>query len=120
MITDDPDTRFATYGTFPPGRENHHVVAPIAGTWRQGWVEGETRAAVAGRWRGFAGFMPLPGGPRLRVWLLESAELPGHWDRLDAFEGPAFVRIAVPVHLEDGDTVAASIYALKSTEEPSR
>lgn len=118
MTTDGPETRFATYGTFPPGRENHHVVAPIGGAWRTGWVEGETRVTTAGRWRGFAGFVPLQGGPRLPVWLLESDALPDHWARLDAFEGPAFARIPVPVHLDEGGTLRASIYALKPEQEP--
>lgn len=105
--------RLATYGTFRPGHENHHVVAPLGGFWTEGWIEGETRTAREGRWQGYAGFVHLPGGPRLAAMMLESDALPGAWERLDAFEGPAFLRIAIPFFTRDGASRPASVYVLK-------
>ncbi|MEO1316125.1 MAG: gamma-glutamylcyclotransferase family protein [Pseudomonadota bacterium] len=107
--------RLATYGTFPPGRENHHVVATIGGAWHQGWVEGRVRPALRGRWQGFSGFEPAPGGPRLDAFLLEAPALPQHWDRLDAFEGDAFRRLVIDFHLAGGGVLPAQIYVLADT-----
>ncbi|MEL6335113.1 MAG: gamma-glutamylcyclotransferase family protein [Pseudomonadota bacterium] len=106
-------TRLATYGTFVPGGENHAVLAPLEGTWRRGWLEGETRTARAGRWAGYSGFVPLPGGPRLAAWLFESATLAYAWDDLDAFEGPAFLRRGVPFFLDAATVVTAQVYTLE-------
>ncbi|MEM6944716.1 MAG: gamma-glutamylcyclotransferase family protein [Pseudomonadota bacterium] len=107
--------RLATYGTFPPGRANHHVVAPIGGIWREGYLEGRTRAALRGRWKGYAGFEPEPAGPHLAAWLLEAAALPDHWERLDRFEGDAFQRLTVDFHLTTGETLPAQVYVLGDT-----
>ncbi|MEM6972478.1 MAG: gamma-glutamylcyclotransferase family protein [Pseudomonadota bacterium] len=104
--------RLATYGTFPPGGSNHHVVESLGGSWTRGYLEGHTRAARAGRWTGYIGFEPEPGGPRIPAWLLESDALPGAWAMLDDFEGPAFPRRIVGFHLEDRRRVAAHVYVL--------
>ncbi|MEM7498837.1 MAG: gamma-glutamylcyclotransferase family protein [Pseudomonadota bacterium] len=112
MLDLNAEHRLATYGTFPPGRENHHVVAPIGGHWREGFLQGRTRAARRGRWTGFAGFEPLPGGPYLPAFLLEAEALPDHWARLDAFEGEAFQRITVGFRLPEGTTLPAQVYVL--------
>ncbi|MGF1500645.1 MAG: agmatinase [Paracoccaceae bacterium] len=111
-MRDGAETRLATYGTFPPGRENHHVVAPIGGVWSEGWLEGDLRSISAGRWAGYAGFLPMAGA-RLPAWLLEAPDLPAHWSHLDAFEGPALERRTLPFHRADGTTVPAQVYVLR-------
>jgi gamma-glutamylcyclotransferase (GGCT)/AIG2-like uncharacterized protein YtfP len=58
---------------------------------------------------GFPALILDPTGPTVEVQVLESAELPGHWERLDEFEGTGYQRVAAPVITADG-TVPASIY----------
>mgnify|MGYP001815129991 FL=1 len=61
------------------------------------------------RWR--------PGGPRIEVYLFESAELPRHWARLDGFEGEGYERVPIDVFNEDGGSVTGYIYAARMPVE---
>ncbi|MFO1067751.1 MAG: gamma-glutamylcyclotransferase [Geminicoccaceae bacterium] len=108
-----PDTRFATYGTLAPGRPNHHQLAALDGCWRQGTVRGRLVDAGWGAALGYPGLVLDPSGPVVEVHLLESAALPAHWSRLDAFEGPGYRREVARVALPDGE-VEAWIYVLAS------
>ena len=87
----------AVYGTLAPGRPNHHVVAPLGGAWTAGVVEGELSPVGWGATLGYPAFRPRVGGPAVAVQVLRSARLPAEWERLDAFEGPEYRRILVPV-----------------------
>jgi len=87
----------AVYGTLAPGRSNHHVVAPLGGEWTDGVVEGELLPEGWGAALGYAAFRPLAGGATVAVHVLTSARLPDAWAWLDAFEGPEYRRILVPV-----------------------
>ena len=42
--------------------------------------------------------------------VLDSAGLPAHWSRLDAFEGDQYRRVLVPVHLDGGSVAVANLY----------
>jgi len=53
--------------------------------------------------------LALDGDAVIAVQLLESVELPEHWDRLDAFEGPAYRRVTVDVDTDEG-TMQAQVY----------
>ena len=53
-----------------------------------------------------------PDGDPVAVDLLESADLPAHWLRLDAFEGPGYERVVATVRTDEGD-LPASIYVLR-------
>lgn len=105
------DQRLATYGTLAPGEPNHHHLADFAGTWSSGYVLGHLSQDGWGatRGRGYPAFTPDPEGAEVPVHLLDSADLPAHWDRLDAFEGEGYVRIPIAVHTTDGE-VEAYIY----------
>lgn len=87
----------AVYGTLAPGRPNHHVIAPLGGEWTDGVVEGELSPAGWGATLGYPAFRPQAGGDAVPVRVLTSARLPEAWWRLDAFEGPEYRRILVPV-----------------------
>ena len=113
METDRSDCRLAVYGSLAPGKSNHHHLAGIQGEWSDGWVEGELIDRGWGAGMGFPGIVLRPGGPRVHVKVLESDDLPDQWDRLDTFEGDQYVRLLVPVHLDDGKSVIANIYGLK-------
>lgn len=78
------------YGTLAPGRENHHLLAGLAGEWSEVNIEGEL-----GSWQGYPMFRSVDGGPKVAAWLLQSADLPQHYGRLDAFETAAYARVIV-------------------------
>lgn len=106
-------TRLAAYGTLAPGRSNHHVVAPLGGSWEGGVVEGDLHPVGWGATQGFPAFRPRPGGDVVPVQVLTSSALAGDWARLDQFEGKAYRRILVPVFATGGRTVltVANLYA---------
>lgn len=92
-----PDRALAVYGTLAPGRSNHEVVAGIGGRWVEVVIRGRRFTA---RWRdtpGFPGFEPDPDGPVVEALVLLADDLPDHWARLDAFEGPGYRRVEIDV-----------------------
>lgn len=105
------DTRFATYGTLAPGRVNHGQLAPLKGRWREGHVTGRLVDAGWGAALGFPGLVLDPQGSPVAVQLFESPDLPEHWARLDAFEGPGYRRVVVPVDTAEG-VLEAWIYVI--------
>ena len=104
----------AVYGTLAPGQPNHHVVAPLGGTWTDGVVEGDLRDAGWGAAMGYPAFRPRPGGPAVPVKVLTSPALPSAWAEIDRFEGAEYRRILIPV-LHAGETrtllTVANLYA---------
>ena len=105
-------TRLAVYGTLAPGRRNHHQVSMLSGCWFEGQVRGKLIQAGWGADMGYPGLIPNPEGDAINVMVLESHDLPHHWDRLDAFEGEEYQRIVIDVECAEG-TVAASIYVIR-------
>ena len=98
------DQRLAVYGTLVPGGENHHQLAALRGSWATGVVRGEV--SRAGR---YPRLTLDPAGSEVAVQVFASADLPAHWARLDAFEGPGYRRVAVEVATAAGP-VTAQIY----------
>jgi gamma-glutamylcyclotransferase (GGCT)/AIG2-like uncharacterized protein YtfP len=105
------DTRLAVYGTLGPGRPNHGQLAELPGRWLRGHVRGTLIERGWGAGLGYPGMILDDEGPKVEVDLLESDELPRHWDRLDAFEGVGYVRVVVEVATEEG-ALPANIYVL--------
>ena len=104
--------RLAVYGSLAPGEVNHHAISELPGTWEDGIVTGMLHAAAQGSTSPFPVLRWRAGGPPVIARLFVSDALPAHWDRLDAFEGPAYRRILVPVHSESGALLAvANLYA---------
>jgi gamma-glutamylcyclotransferase (GGCT)/AIG2-like uncharacterized protein YtfP len=89
--------RLAVYGSLAPGRQNHHIVQPLGGTWTAGVVEGDLSTHAWGAAIGFPALTPRPGGPAVSVHVLTSPALRGAWAELDAFEGSEYRRVLVPV-----------------------
>ena len=96
------DTAFATYGTLAPGRVNHHQLAGLKGRWWRGTVRGRLVEAGWGAALGYPGLVLDRLGSDVEVHLFESPELPDHWCRLDAFEGPGYRRVVTQVCTADG------------------
>lgn len=109
-LLDRPGRRLAVYGSLGPGEENHGLVEDLAGEWEEGGVRGHLVEEGWGASMGYPALRWDPEGPAVPVHLLTSDDLPGAWDRLDRFEGPAYRRIWVPVHLEDDRAVVANLY----------
>jgi len=89
--------RLAVYGSLAPGKENHHLVAPLGGTWLTGVVEGDLTRRGWGTALGYLALRPRRGGPAVPAALLTSEGLPRAWAELDAFEGAEYRRVLVPV-----------------------
>ena len=108
-MTDGPETRLASYGTLQPGQSNHHQLAGLRGRWLTGTVRGKLIPTGWAVTQGFPALFLDPAGPHVHVSLFESPDLPGHWGRLDEFEGPDYHRVPVTVSTAEGD-LAAYIY----------
>ncbi|MEM6905619.1 MAG: gamma-glutamylcyclotransferase [Pseudomonadota bacterium] len=105
------ERRLAIYGTLAPGQVNHGVMAGMAGTWQAGAVRGHLSPDGWGAVHGCPGIRLDPAGEAVDVHLFESADLPAHWPRLDAFEGPGYRRVIAEVSTASG-VLPASIYEL--------
>lgn len=104
--------RLFVYGTLAPGRENAHVLAPVAGTWEPASLTGRLFAEGWGAAAGYPGLVLDPDGDRVDGHLFTSDTLGSHWARLDAFEGDGYRRVAAPVTRADGTIVDAFVYVL--------
>ena len=105
--------RLAIYGTLAPGRVNHHQVSMMQATWIKGVVRGYLSDDGWGATYGFPGIRLDPDGDDVEVQVLESADLPDHWERLDAFEGEEYARVRVDVDTGNG-VLKAQIYVVRA------
>lgn len=109
-MASDAHIHLATYGTLGPGRPNHHQVEMLRGEWTTGFVRGQLRNDGWAAEQGFPGLV-LGERDKIAVDLLRSEDLPGHWARLDAFEGDGYRRVVARVATANG-SVDACIYVL--------
>ena len=104
-----PDERLAVYGSLRPGERNAHILAPVSGTWSDGFVHGTLSPIRSGYAEGYKGLRLDEAGEAVPVAILSSRDLPGFWPELDEFEGADFVRTIVEVRV--GETrILASLY----------
>lgn len=103
------NTRLAIYGSLAPGEANNDQLSDLNGDWRQGTVRGRLLEAGWGATIGYPGLILDPSGEIIDVHIFESPDLPNHWSRLDAFEGPGYRRVVTQVSTIDGD-LDVSIY----------
>jgi gamma-glutamylcyclotransferase (GGCT)/AIG2-like uncharacterized protein YtfP len=113
-----PNVRLATYGTLARGRPNHEQLSDLPGRWLVGRVRGSLVDAGWGAKVGYPALILDADGSPVDVDVFESPALPRHWDRLDAFEGPAYRRVAVDVATAEG-VLPASVYVLAEPTHPS-
>jgi gamma-glutamylcyclotransferase (GGCT)/AIG2-like uncharacterized protein YtfP len=114
----DGGHRLATYGSLAPGRPNHHLVAGLRGRWFAGEVCGRLVEAGWGASLGYPALVLDRGGPAIDVQVLESADLPAHWARLDDFEGPGYERVLTTIRTTAGDVEAyVYVYVLTAGTE---
>ncbi|HEY1781841.1 MAG TPA: gamma-glutamylcyclotransferase [Roseiarcus sp.] len=91
----------ATYGTLAPGRPNHHQLSDLRGEWSIGTVRGKLVDKGWGAALGYPALILDADGDKIDVHLFRSADLPGHWSRLDDFEGSEYRRVPAQVETED-------------------
>lgn len=103
------DVRLATYGTLAPGQVNHHQMDGMTGTWMPGKLRGRLFQDGWGAALNCPGFVLDSSGEDVTVQIFESADLPDHWDRLDAFEGAQYKRISTAAQTDQG-AVEVSLY----------
>jgi gamma-glutamylcyclotransferase (GGCT)/AIG2-like uncharacterized protein YtfP len=108
--------RLATYGSLAPGRPNHHQLAGLEGRWLKGHVDGLLVDAGWGASLGYPALVLDPAGAAIGVNVFESIDLPAHWARLDAFEGPGYQRVVTTVHMPT-ENVDAYIYVLLQLQD---
>ncbi len=106
--------RLATYGTLAPGRPNHHQLDGLEGRWLKGHVDGMLVDAGWGASLGYQALVLDPAGSAIDVDVFESVDLPAHWERLDAFEGPGYERVVTTVHLPTGDVDASMASTMRA------
>jgi gamma-glutamylcyclotransferase (GGCT)/AIG2-like uncharacterized protein YtfP len=116
--------RLATYGSLAPGRPNSHQLDPLKGRWIEGLVHGNLIQAGWAATLGYPALVLTSSGPEVELHVFESDDLPQHWERLDAFEGPEYERVPVTAHSSEGD-LEAFLYAhrgqgCQATEAPRR
>ena len=103
--------RLVTYGTLAPGQVNHGQLADLRGRWLRETIRGNLVEDGWGAAHGCPGIHLDPAGSEVEAQVFESAELPQHWARLDAFEGEGYARTMVQVETSEG-TMSCSIYEL--------
>ncbi|MDO4897485.1 MAG: gamma-glutamylcyclotransferase [Moraxella sp.] len=102
------------YGTLAPNRPNHHIMAPIDGTWQNATIKGFLHAQGWGATQGYPAIIPDEAGEDVQGFVFSSDKLHEHWERLDEFEGVEYQRVLVVATLDDGKQVTAFVYALNS------
>jgi gamma-glutamylcyclotransferase (GGCT)/AIG2-like uncharacterized protein YtfP len=107
-----PSRRLAVYGSLAPGKQNHHQMAGMQGTWRKAVLRGSLRNEGWGAGQGFPGFVWDGTQTAIDAQVFTSDDLPQHWRRLDEFEGAEYRRILVPVEIIGNGTEVCNVYEL--------
>jgi len=102
------------YGTLAPGRPNEHILKDVNGSWETACVKGVLHNRGWGAEMGYPGIILDESADEIRGFIFTSEHLSSQWERLDEFEGDAYLRVLTKVKLENGDLEDASIYTLRS------
>lgn len=105
------------YGSLAPGRANHAVVGGIDGCWSRGAVRGRLLGCGPAVEAGYPALRLEAEGGQVPGFLLSSAVLSAHWERIDRFEGPWYRRVRTQVLREDGTRVRAWVYEAAAEPE---
>ena len=108
------------YGTLAPGRPNAHILADVSGSWEPAVVKGFLRQEGWGADVGYPGIIPSDSGNEVEGFIFTSEALSAHWQRLDEFEGDAYLRVQVSAKRRDGSMLQAYVYALRSPSSDTR
>ncbi len=95
-VFDQPSQRLAVYGSLKPGGSNAAQMTGINGHWLEGTVHGIVEHPGE-----YLEFTWDSSAPSVSVMVFSAPRLSEHFDRLDDFEGPYYVRTLVPVAIDD-------------------
>lgn len=115
-MLDFPERRLAVYGSLLPNEANHHHVADLSGRWVDGTVRGTLYDRGWAAREGYPAMRVDAAGDDVPVGVLVSPDLPDAWERLDAFEGPGYRRVLVPVATDEG-VMVANVYELAESSD---
>ena len=101
-----PQHKLIVYGTLAPGNESEHMLSDLRGSWGHCTITGTISESG-----GYPFFEWNPSAPSTDARLFISDDLPAHWDRLDHFEGPEYIRTLIPASKNDGICIA-NIYEI--------
>ena len=108
MLLDRPSTKLIAYGSLAPGQSNHSVVSDLQGQWQACVIRG-----TMGHKDGWLVFSWDPAGSDQNASLFTSNDLPGHWPRIDQFEGADYRRRLVTAQTQGGLTVGYAYTAAR-------
>jgi gamma-glutamylcyclotransferase (GGCT)/AIG2-like uncharacterized protein YtfP len=112
--------RLFVYGSLGPVRPNAHVMRAIGGSWEAAIVTGKLRQAGWGAAMGYPGIDLNEHGHKVDGFLFTTKNLSSNREVLDAFEGKASERVLTKVKRNDGTTVDAYIYRLRTGYQTQR
>ena len=104
------DDYLFTYGTLGPGQDYEHLLGP--GRWKNGYIHARHLPDDWDNGAGYPGIV-LSETDIVKGHLFISENLSERWPEIDAYEGPLYRRIRVPVHLENDETILAYVYEAK-------
>ena len=106
--------RLFVYGTLMPGRPNEHILTAIGGEFIPAHLRGTLYEKGWGADMGYPGLIIDQKGDKVNGYIFSSTNLKYRWKDLDEFEGNAYLRVLTDVTMEDGSTVKAYVYTIRS------
>lgn len=97
--------RLCIYGRMRPGGPDHHLLAPLGGSWTVGQFQGYMQSGVCDI-ETCPGLVWAPNGEQNTGAVLTSGILPDMWPTLDAHEAPALIRFLINVQTDEGEIIA--------------
>ena len=102
------------YGTLAPGQPNVNILENIGGTWQRATVKGKLIELGWGAELGYPGIVLDKDGELIKGFIFSSDSLDKYWSELDDFEGNEYYRVLTNVFIDDGYSINAYIYVLKT------
>ena len=104
--------RLFVYGTLGPGQSHEHLLKKISGHWQAATMHGRLHPNGLGPTFGYPTLDIRFGDELIYGHVYYSRQLPRLWKSLDDYEGRGYRRVVSRVHLPNGQTVMAWVYAL--------
>ncbi|ESP93181.1 gamma-glutamylcyclotransferase family protein [Pseudoalteromonas luteoviolacea] len=100
------------YGSLAPNCVNAHILKPLRGEFKKGWVRGQLCQQGWGADMGYPGIELNSQAQWVEGYVFLSQQLGDHWSMLDAFEGEEYSRQVCEVKMENAEYCKAYIYTL--------
>jgi gamma-glutamylcyclotransferase (GGCT)/AIG2-like uncharacterized protein YtfP len=111
FVLDHPSHKFVAYGTLRPGQPGHAIVKDVDGAWSS-----VTLCGVVHEKDGLPAFSYSGHADSVAAEILVSKDLPGHWRRLDEFEGARYERHLGLYH-GDGALGIGNVYVWQDPDD---